>query len=86
MELMKMYNDEPISDDKPTIKSSIQELRKLLMDTREELLTFSAIVNGDRRADEPMKDVSNLWEESRLVTALAYENLQLLREIKGSVI
>ena len=69
-----------------TIKMSIQETYKILKDMNCMLQEFSAIVNGSKQEDKTPRDASSLWEEARMVTALAYENLQKLSEIKGSII
>ena len=70
-----------------TIKSSIQETRKILLEMHSVLGEFASIVNGDQKTDDKtQRDASSLWEESRLLTALAYENLQKLIEIKMSII
>lgn len=50
------------------------------------LQEFASIVNGTKPEEKTARDASSLWDESRLVVALAYENLQKLLEIKGSII
>ena len=69
-----------------TIKMSIQETYKILRDMNSSLHEFASIVNGDRPEDKTPRDASSLWDEARLLVALAYENLQKLNEIKGSII
>lgn len=69
-----------------TIKSDIQETYKILCETNCVLRNFAQIINGETREEKKEKDASCLWEEARLMTALAYEDLQKLNEIKGSIL
>lgn len=69
-----------------TIKMSIQEAYKILRDMGSSLDELSQIVNGGRADDKTQRDASSLWEEARMLVGLAYENLQKLNEIKGSII
>lgn len=69
-----------------TIKMSIQETYKILGDMNATLQEFAQIVSGKADGDNVQKNVGSLWEESRLMVALAYENLQKLIEIKRSII
>ena len=69
-----------------TIKASIQETYKILRETNSSLKEFASIVNGDKPEDKTPRDASSLWDEARLLVALAYENLQKLNEIKMSII
>ena len=69
-----------------TIKMSIQETYKILGDMNATLQEFAKIVNGKENGDNVPKNAGSLWEESRLMVALAYENLQKLNEIKRSII
>ena len=69
-----------------SIKMSIQETHKILREMNCLLQEFSSVVNGSRQEDKTEKDASCLWDEARLLTALAYENLHKLSEIKGSII
>ena len=70
-----------------TIKASIQETRKILLEMHSTLIEFASIVNGDQKNDNKVqRDASSLWDEARLLTALAYENLQKLNEIRMSII
>ena len=69
-----------------TIKMDIQETTKILRETNCCLQEFAAIVNGGKQEDKTQKDAGSLWEEARMMTALAYENMQRLLEIKGSII
>ena len=81
-----LNRDEEVARDQ-TIKSSIQETRKILLEMHSVLGEFASIVNGDQKTDDKtQRDASSLWEESRLLTALAYENLQKLNEIRMSII
>ena len=69
-----------------TVGASIQETHKILREMNNILKVFASIVNGDKPEDKTERDVSSLWDESRLLVALAYENLQKLNEIKESII
>ena len=69
-----------------TIKHDIQETFKILCETNAILQDFAQIINGQSHEEKVKKDANCLWEEARLMTALAYENLQKLLEIKGSII
>ena len=69
-----------------TIKSDIQETYKILCETNQVLQDFAKIINGQNNEVKERKDASCLWEEARLMTAMAYENLVRLQEIKGSII
>ena len=69
-----------------TVKMSIQETFNILCEMNALLQDFSQIINGQTHEDKIKKDASCLWEEARQMTALAYENLQKLNEIKGSII
>ena len=81
-----LNRDDEVGRDQ-TIKSSIQETRKILLEMHSVLGEFASIVNGGQKTDDKIqKDASSLWEESRFLTALAYENLQKLIEIKMSII
>lgn len=70
----------------PTIKMSIQETCNILTEMNEKLNEFSQIVNGKPHEEKGQKPVSSLWDESRMLVALAYNNLQILDEIKKSII
>ena len=82
-----LNRDDEVTRDQ-TIKSSIQETRKILLEMHSVLIAFASIVNGDQKHNEEkiQRDASSLWEESMLLAALAYENLQKLNEIKMSII
>lgn len=69
-----------------TIKMSVQETYKILSDMNATLQDFAQIVNGKANENNVQKSAGSLWEESRLMVALAYENLQKLNEIKRSII
>ena len=69
-----------------TIMADIQETFKILCETKSVLQDFSTIINGNTPDNNAKKDANCLWEEARMMTALAYENLQKLLEIKGSII
>ena len=69
-----------------SIKMSIQETYKILREMNCSLMEFASIVNGTKPEDKTPRDATSLWDESRLLVALAYENLQKLNEIKGSII
>lgn len=69
-----------------TIKNDIQETFEILCETKSVLQEFATIINGNTHDDNAKKDANCLWEEARMMTALAYENLQKLLEIKGSII
>ena len=69
-----------------SIKMSIQETHKILREMNCLLKEFASIVNGERKEDKTEREAICLWDEARLLTALAYENLQKLNEIKGSII
>ena len=69
-----------------TIKNDIQEIFKILCEINSVLQDFAQIINGNTHEEKQKKDANCLWEEARLMTALAYGNLQKLLEIKGSII
>lgn len=81
-----MLNDREEVVRDQTIKASIQETYKILRETNSSLKEFASIVNGDKPEDKTQRDASSLWDEARLLVALAYENLQKLNEIKMSII
>lgn len=68
-----------------SIKMNIQETRKILMEMGCVLDEFAAIVNGQKREDKTPRDACSLWDEASMLTALAYENLQKILEIKNSI-
>ena len=70
----------------PTIKTSIQETYNILTEMNEKLNEFSQIVNGKPHDEKVQKNAISLWDESRMLVALAYNNLQILDEIKKSII
>lgn len=70
----------------PTIKMSIQETYNILTEMNGKLNEFAQIVNGKPHEEKGQKPVSSLWDESRMLVALAYDNLQILDEIKKSII
>ena len=70
----------------PTIKTSIQETYNILTEMNDKLNEFSQIVNGKPHEEKGQKPVSSLWDEARMLVALAYNNLQILDEIKKSII
>ena len=70
----------------PTIKMSIQEAYNILTEMNEKLNEFAQIVNGKPHEEKGQKPVSSLWDESRMLVAMAYNNLQILDEIKKSII
>ena len=70
----------------PTIGMDIRETYHILCDMNNLLQEFAQLVNGKVREDKIKKDAGSLWEESRMLTALAYENMEQLKEIKGSII
>ena len=69
-----------------SIKMNIQETHKILCEMNCLLKEFSSVVNGSKQEDKTEKDASCLCEEAMILTALAYENLHKLSEIKGSII
>ena len=78
----------PVCDEvrDPTIKMSIQEAYNILTEMNEKLNEFSQIVNGKPHDDKVQKNAISLLDESRMLVALAYNNLQILDEIKKSII
>lgn len=70
----------------PTIKMSIQETYNILTEMNEKLKEFSQTVNGKPHDEKVQKNAVSLWDESRMMVALAYQNLQILDEIKKSII
>ena len=70
----------------PTIKMSLQETHNILTEMNEKLNEFSQIVNGKPHEEKEQKPVASLWDEARMLVALAYNNLQILNEIKKSII
>ena len=73
-------------DRDPTIKMSIQETYNILTEMNEKLNEFSQIVNGKPHEEKGQEPVASLWGEARMLVALAYNNLQILNEIKKSII
>lgn len=69
-----------------TIKASIQEAYSILRETNCLLMDLAQVINGDKKEDRVPREATGLWDETRLIVALAYENLQRLAEIKGSII
>lgn len=78
----------PVCDEvrDPTIKMSIQETYNILTEMNEKLKDFAQIINGKAPEEKVMKNASSLWDESRMMVALAYANLQALDEIRKSII
>ena len=78
----------PVCDEvrDPTIKMSIQETYNILTEMNEKLNEFAQIVNGKPHEEKGQKPVSSLWDEAMMLVALAYNNLQILDEIKKSII
>ena len=68
-----------------TIQADIHETYRILRETKCTLDEFAAIVNGSKMEDKVPVDASSLWEEARMLTVLAYDNLQKLTEIKESI-
>lgn len=79
------YGDEEVKKDQ-TIKMSIQETCKILREMKVALDDFGAIINGSKIEEKVPVDANCLWDEARMMTALAYENLHRLLEIRGSII
>ena len=79
---------EPCYDEvkETTIQMSIRETFKILSDMDAMLQDFAQIINGETHEAKKQLNAGSMWEEARLMTALAYENLQTLKEIKKSVI
>ena len=69
-----------------TIKMDIQETSKILNEMYLVLSEFGSIINGKFSEENKRKDANCLWEEARMMTALAYECLKKLNEIKGNII
>lgn len=70
-----------------TIKSDIQETSRLLYEMHSILQDFAKIVSGASSSEEKVqKDANCLWEEARVMTGLAYDNLHKLIAIKESII
>ena len=69
-----------------SIKMDIQEAYKILMEMDAMLSEFESIVCGHDPHDEKRKDACCLCDEARMVTGLAYENLQKILRIKNCVI
>ena len=69
-----------------SIKMSIQETHKIMLEMSNLLKEFASIVNGDKQEEKTPRDASCLWDEARILTALAFENLHKLIEIKGSIV
>lgn len=70
----------------PTIKMIIQETYNILTEMNEKLNEFAQIVNGKPHEEKAQKTASSLWDESRMLVAIAHNNLQILNEIMKSVI
>ena len=69
-----------------TIRMNIQETYNILTEMNDKLNEFSQIVDGKPHEEKGQKSVASLWDESRMLVALAYNNLQMLDEIKKSII
>lgn len=69
-----------------SIKMDIQETYKILTEMDAVLNELGMIIKGPFNADKKQKDVNCLCEEARLVTALAYDCLNKLLEIKNSIV
>ena len=69
-----------------TIKMDVQETFKILCEMNIALQEFAQIINGQQQEEKIKKDASCLSEETQMMTALAYENLKRLLEIRDSVI
>ena len=69
-----------------SIKNDVQETFNILSETHEVLNDFSQIVYGKTNEDKTRKDISCLCEEVKMLKALAFENLQILNEIKKTII
>ena len=70
-----------------SIKMNIQETFKILCEMNAALDEFNQIISGRTTEQKgPARDASSLWEESKMVASLAYENLHKLIEIKGKII
>ena len=69
-----------------TIKTEIQETSKILNEMYLVLSEFGSIINGKFSEENKRKDANCLWEEARMMTALSYECLKKLNEIKGNII
>ena len=69
-----------------TILMSIRETFKILGEMDAMLQDFAQIINGETHEEKKQLNAGSMWEEARLMTALAYENLQTLKEIKKSII
>lgn len=70
----------------PTIGMDIRETYHILCEMNNLLNEFAMLINGKAREDKVRKDAGSMWEEARMLTALAYENMEQLKEIKGSII
>jgi len=69
-----------------TIKMDIQETYKIMCEMSNVLQDVGQIINGQTHEEKTNKSASCLWEEARMLTSLAYENLCKMREIFGSII
>lgn len=78
------YREEEVKD--ATIKMDIQETYKIMNEMKCVLNEFASVVNGKHQEEKTPKDASCMWEEARMLTALAYENLKQLIDIKSSII
>lgn len=78
------YPVEEVKKDQ-TIQSSIKETCKILREMKAALDNFGAIVNGSKLEEKVPVDANCLWDEARIMTAMAYDNLQRLIEIRGSI-
>ena len=69
-----------------TIKMDVQETFKILCEMNIALQEFAQIINGHKQEETIKKDAACLSEETHMMTALAYDNLKRLLEIRNSVI
>lgn len=69
-----------------TIGMDIRETYHILCEMNNLLNEFAMLINGKAREDKVRKDAGSMWEEARMLTVLAYENMEQLKEIKGSII
>lgn len=68
-----------------SIKMNIQEAYKILREMGAALDEFATIVNGSKMENKTPRDACSLWDEASMLTALAYENMHKILEIKNSI-
>ena len=78
--------NEPIETGKTSLQMIIQETNKIVCEMNATLTDFESIVTGSHSKEEQKMDVCCLYDEARMMAAIAYECLQKLKRIRNRVI